>query len=68
MFEIAICGLIQCFLLNSSCIFLLLCVSKTASFIAFVTLSAYKTTSEFGFLAALQIICINAVVDLKKPS
>jgi len=33
-----------------------------------VILSAYNTTSEFGFLAALHIICIKAVVDLKNHS
>jgi len=39
-----------------------------ALYIEFVILSAYKATSEFGFLAALQIICISAVVLLKNHS
>ena len=33
-----------------------------------VTLSAYKITFPSTFLAALPIVCINEVSDLKKPS
>ena len=51
-----------------SCFSLLLSVSSIVLLIEPVISSAYKIAFPFIFLAALPIVCINDLSDLKKPS
>ena len=61
-------GLMLFFLLCEICFSLLLSVSAIVLFIDPVILSAYKIALPLIFLAALPIVCINDLSDLKKPS
>ena len=61
-------GVMLFFLLYSFCFFRLLFVSFRALSIEPVVLSAYKITFPSTFLAALPIVCISEVSDLRKPS
>ena len=61
-------GVILFFLLNNSWIDLLLSVSSIALCIDPVTLSAYKIALPRILRAALPIVCIKVVSDLRKPS
>src|SRR4030066_2502050 len=61
-------GVILFFLLCSIWMSLLLLVSSKAFLIELVISSAYIITFPLTFLAALPIVCINDIADLKNPS